>query len=58
LVQGRLVDGSRVEALLAANVPPEGQALSLRAQPDRVHGFEAVGVRIEIDSAISVEVQA
>jgi hypothetical protein len=38
----RLVDGSRVEALLAANVPPQGQALWLRGQPDRVHGFDAV----------------
>jgi hypothetical protein len=57
-VQGRLVDGSRVEALLAVNVPPQGQALWLRAQPDRVHGFDAAGVRVEIDSAIAVEVQA
>jgi hypothetical protein len=55
---GRLVDGSRVEALLAANVPPQRRALWLRAQPDRVHGFDAAVVRVEIDSAIAVEVQA
>jgi len=47
-----------MEALLAGNVTPQGQALWLRAQPDRVHGFDAAGVGVEIDSAIAGEVQA